>query len=87
MMLVAFPTDGRRLPRRIRGTAPVVARTDLLEAADSELLALARTGESEAFGVLYERHVAAARQLAYQLAATPRPLTTWWQKPSDGCRM
>jgi DNA-directed RNA polymerase specialized sigma24 family protein len=50
----------------------VVARTELLDAADSELLALARTGESEAFGILYERHVAAARQLAYQLAATPR---------------
>ena len=50
----------------------MVARTELLDAADSELLALARTGETEAFGILYERHVAAARQLAYQLAATPR---------------
>ena len=48
------------------------ARTDLVEAADSELLALTRSGESEAFSILYERHVAAARQLAYQLAATPR---------------
>jgi DNA-directed RNA polymerase specialized sigma24 family protein len=49
-----------------------LTRPDLLEAADAELLAQARTGDSEAFGVLYERHVAAARRLAYQLAATPR---------------
>lgn len=56
----------------MRGDAPVVGRTDLLEAADSELLALTRSGESEAFSILYERHVAAARHLAYQVAATPR---------------
>jgi len=49
-----------------------LTRPDLLEAADAELLARARTGDSEAFGILYERHVAAARQLAYKLAATPR---------------
>jgi RNA polymerase sigma factor (sigma-70 family) len=55
-----------------QGDTPVLARTDLLEAADAELLALARAGESEAFSILYERHVAAARQLAYQLAGTPR---------------
>lgn len=49
-----------------------LTRPDLLQAADAELLAQARTGDSEAFGILYERHVTAARRLAYQLAATPR---------------
>src|SRR5215470_18242463 len=72
MMQVHLPAGGWRLQRRVRGKAPVVGRTDLHEAADSELLALTRSGESEAFSILYERHVAAARQLAYQLAATPR---------------
>jgi DNA-directed RNA polymerase specialized sigma24 family protein len=49
-----------------------LARPDLLAAADAELLAQVRAGDSEAFAILYERHVAAARQLAYHLAATPR---------------
>ena len=49
-----------------------LARPDLLEAADADLLAQVRAGDSEAFAILYERHVAAARQLAYHLAATPR---------------
>ena len=49
-----------------------LARPGLLEAADAELLAQVRAGDSEAFAILYERHVAAARQLAYHLAATPR---------------
>jgi len=48
------------------------ARTDLPEAADAQLLALARSGDSEAFAVVYERHVAAARRLSRELAATPR---------------
>ena len=50
----------------------MLVRSDLLEAADAELIALARDGEPEAFGILYERHVAAAQQLAYQLSAAPK---------------
>ncbi|HYK70875.1 MAG TPA: sigma-70 family RNA polymerase sigma factor [Streptosporangiaceae bacterium] len=49
-----------------------LARADLLTAADAELLTAVRAGDSEAFSILYERHVAAARQVAYQLAASPR---------------
>ena len=48
-----------------------LVRPELLEAADAELLTAVRAGDSEAFGVLYERHVTAARRLAYQLAAAP----------------
>ena len=48
-------------------------RPDLLEAADAELLTAVRAGDSEAFGIVYERHAAAARRLAYQLAGAAGP--------------
>ena len=54
------------------GVLVALARSDLREAADAPLLSMARAGDSEAFGIVYERHVAAARQLSYQLAAAPR---------------
>ena len=38
---------------------------------DTELLAAVRAGDTAAFGMLYERHRAAARQLAYALTHDP----------------
>ncbi len=38
---------------------------------DTDLLAAVRAGDTAAFGTLYERHRAAARQLAYALARDP----------------
>ena len=39
--------------------------------ADTDLLAAVRAGDTAAYGTLYERHRAAARQLAYGLARDP----------------
>jgi len=39
--------------------------------SDSDLLAAVRSGDTAAYGTLYERHRAAARQLAYGLAHDP----------------
>jgi DNA-directed RNA polymerase specialized sigma24 family protein len=68
-----WAASGMRLRQCTEGDVLVtLARGDLREAADAALLAMARAGDSEAFGIVYERHVAAARQLSYQLAAAPR---------------
>src|SRR5690349_22353287 len=39
--------------------------------SDTDLLAAVRAGDTAAYGTLYERHRAAARQLAYGLARDP----------------
>ena len=39
--------------------------------SDVELIAAVRSGNSSAYGLLYERHVAAARHLARQLSRSP----------------
>jgi RNA polymerase sigma factor (sigma-70 family) len=41
------------------------------ELSDTELLAAVRAGDTAAYGTLYQRHAAAARQLAYALARDP----------------
>jgi RNA polymerase sigma factor (sigma-70 family) len=38
---------------------------------DTDLLAAVRAGDTDAYGTLYERHSAAARQLAHRLARNP----------------
>jgi len=40
-------------------------------ASDADLIAAARSGDADAYGVLYERHAAAARRLASQIVKTP----------------
>lgn len=40
-------------------------------ASDADLIAAARSGDASAYGVLYERHAAAARRLARQIVKTP----------------
>ena len=51
------------------GEAPVDLWT--VESSDAELLAGVRAGESAAFGVLFERHAAAARRVASMYSAVP----------------
>lgn len=40
-------------------------------ASDADLIAAARSGDASAYGMLYERHAAAARRLARQIVKTP----------------
>ncbi|HYK32574.1 MAG TPA: sigma-70 family RNA polymerase sigma factor [Streptosporangiaceae bacterium] len=62
-------------PRNIETPLGESAKTEppslTASAGDADLIGAARSGDADAYGVLYERHAAAARRLASQIVKTP----------------
>ncbi len=65
-MTEPFMTDPPNMDRSLVEMAEI-APPAVLSATDAELIAAARSGDATAYGMLYERHSAAARRLARQV--------------------
>lgn len=52
--------------------------------SDANLITATRSGDAQAYGILYERHAAAARRVAGQLVGGLTWMM-WWLRRSPGC--